>query len=68
MNAVRLITITEPELEAMMDRGPTAHMKPGCDPNIKIATYVIDDIFIGSYAGYEITHWMPLPEPPKVGG
>lgn len=43
---------------------PHAHEKPYKDPNYKICTYAGEDIFINSHFEHEITHWMPLPEPP----
>ena len=43
---------------------PYAHEKPYKDPNYKICTYAGEDIFINSHFEHEITHWMPLPEPP----
>lgn len=43
---------------------PHAHEKPYKDPNYKICTYAGEDIFINSHFEHEITHWMPLPNPP----
>lgn len=42
---------------------PSAHEKPHCDPNFKIATYLGDDLWIGSHFEHEITHWLPLIKP-----
>lgn len=42
---------------------PKAHEKPYLDKNIKICKYFGSNVF--EYCIHEVTHWMPLPEPPK---
>lgn len=43
---------------------PHAHLEPNHHRNIKMCKYLaIEDRFLGSI--HEVTHWQPLPEPPK---
>lgn len=43
---------------------PDAHLKPACDRNVRICEYSTKaSSFIGSI--HTITHWQPLPNPPK---
>lgn len=44
---------------------PFAHEKPHGDPNIKIATYCGEGLWINSHFEHVITHWMSLISPPE---
>lgn len=44
---------------------PFAHEKPHGDPNIKIATYCGDGLWINAHFEHVITHWMPIISPPE---
>ena len=44
---------------------PFAHEKPHGDPNIKIATYCGEGVWINSHFEHVITHWMPITSPPQ---
>ena len=42
---------------------PHAHLQSDEDPNFKIAKYIGEGLWIGSYFKHEITHWLPLIKP-----
>ena len=44
---------------------PFAHEKPHGDPNIKIATYCGEGLWINSHFEHVITYWMSLISPPE---
>lgn len=44
---------------------PFAHEKPHGDPNIKIATYCGEGVWINSHFEHVITYWMPITSPPE---
>lgn len=56
--------------ERMPERGqkvliyrPFAHEKPHGDPNIRIATYCGEGVWINSHFEHVITYWMPISSP-----